>query len=186
VTPNLDDLHLDVLPLSEHEGLLLMLHKNKMQVWFGKASESAKTEIDKWKVEWKQLKDEGFPCKLNEPFQIYGDRHTWYLLTTDGTLWLSTKAKKSERKLELFRQDKKAPLRALITNTANNRTFGFAGTELTGKTYKGVWFELVDDKAKERTFSVEQLPEEAKFSHPLSVMLSLSRVLVDAKVLDVK
>ena len=172
----------DLLPVGEKEGLLFVRHEERMRVLRGVYT-GRDSQPDGGNVKWVEAKADGFAVPFAEPFQVYGDRDDWQFLTRGGSLYRSRKPAKGPRKLELEYASRDKPLRALLTDSATNKTFAFIAAP---ESPKGNYFELSAGPKAARPYTLPDAKPDAALDEPLRSLMGYARVLLADKKIEGK
>ena len=172
----------DLLPVSEKEGLLFLLHNKRMRVWRGTYT-GENSQPEGRNVKWTEAKAEGFAAPLDEPFQVYGDGVSWQFLTRSGSLYTSTKPNKRPRKLDLLYSSRDKPIRAILTDSGSNKTFAFVAPP---KSRTGEYFELSAGPKAAKPYTLPDAKLDATLDEPLRSLMGYSRVLLADKKIEGK
>jgi hypothetical protein len=174
----IEGIQFDFLPTGFTRFTLFVLWKDKIHVWpcFGVKSTGDDTEYD---VKCTEDKDEMIGVDFKESFHVFGKDRTYYFVTQSGKVYCSPKpAGKGKRKAEALWTDEKSPIRAVISDTASERTFVF--TEPAKKDAKDgqrVYFELAE---KIETKPYERVAGDG-LTEPLKTVMEYAQVLVKDK-----
>jgi hypothetical protein len=167
--------YFDFLPTTPTTMVLFVLRKERIHVWacVVTKSEDRYREFD---VKCVEVKDELIGVDFEEPFQVFGKEQTYYFVTQSGRLYYSRKPPANgKRKAEVLWKDEKSPIRAVICDTASERTFVF--TEPAKKGGERVYLELAE---KIETKPYERVPVE-RVKEPLKTVMEYAQVLVKDK-----
>jgi hypothetical protein len=167
----------DFLPTSPTTFLVFVLRKERIHVWVNTAVPGMGdyTEFD---LKSEEDKVEAISVDFNEPFHVFGKDRTYYFVTQSGKLYCSPKpAAKGKRRAEALWTDAGSPIRAVICDTASDRTFVF--TEPAKKGGERVYIDLAE---KVQTTPYERKPfEGVKLDQSLKTMMEYAQVLVKDK-----
>jgi hypothetical protein len=164
--------------MSEVSVNFFVLRKNKMHVWvcFSRKSRNGSEEYE---VKCAEEKEELLSVNFKEAFQVFGKDGTYYFVTQSGKLFWSPKpGSKGARKAASLWTDEKSSIRAVISDTASERTFVF--TEPAKKDAKDgqrVYFELAQ---KIETKPYDRVPVDG-LTEPLKTVMEYAQVLVKDK-----
>jgi len=180
-------IYCDVLPTAPDIALVFVVEDNRVRLWQGKSRKATKSETQELKrdfvVSWNELKGQGFASGFTEPFQAFGDADTWYFMTASRKLYVSKKpAEGQQRKMQVLYDDADSSIKALVTDTATNKTFAFtAPDDPKSGNGKRVYFELAP-KLDVKPYEVNPL-KNVTVDYRLKTVWELAQVLVaDGKV----
>jgi len=144
--------YFDVLPVGKGKVLLFVLWKEKMAAWEGEGRWSEKRQ--RWEVRWPEKPTAAVATERAglgaEPFTAYARDKTWFFLTRSGQLFAAPEGSGPDRVASRAWVDSRLPVRAVVTDTAADKTFLFtrrAGVVLkpgqaTPEDQQDLYFEL--------------------------------------------
>jgi hypothetical protein len=113
---------------------------------------------------------------LREAFIAYQDKTHFFFVTVSGKLYACRKLGEKQR-TELLWDDARNPIRAVIHDTASEKTFAFTkASGGTDKSKRNVWFELAA-KVKPIAYDPKKITDW-KPADPLPTMMAYSRILL--------
>jgi hypothetical protein len=176
--PRMEDVYCDLLPTAADTGLLFHLGDKGMRVWKGKSQKRTDPEAA-LPIQWTELKGEAFAPEFLEPFQVFGDERTWFIMTESGKLWVSRRPGKGQRLFYLYWIEAESPIRALLTDTASGQTFAFTEPVKGATEGRAVYFALAD-KPDPRPYQRKPV-NRGNLSPALKAVLEYAQVLVADK-----
>jgi hypothetical protein len=171
-------IYFDFLPVTQREMLIFVLWKANIHVWTCVATRSKGTYTED-DVACEEDKDNAVAVNFKERFRVFGKDRAYYFVTQSGKLYWSPKpASRGTRKAASLWTDEKSPIRAVISDTASERTFVF--TEPAKKDAKDgqrVYFELAE---KIETKPYDRVPVDG-LAQRLKTVMEYAQVLVKDK-----
>jgi len=182
------DAYYDFLPGDKNEILALLAWRGQIRVWRGIIQTDApvgKSDDIKWDnaipAETMYSDPDARPAlrvrtEMREAFFAYQNKTHFFFVTVSGKLYACRKRGDKQR-TELLWNDARSPIRAIIHDTASQKTFAF--TKAAGRADKAgrdVWFELAA-KLKPVAYDRKQIPE-LKLADPLPTMMEYARILL--------
>jgi hypothetical protein len=186
------DVYFDLIPDSKDELNLLVAWRGEIRIWRGGIRWRDRDKDPQFKdqkdmpkrlpgIKWDNAKrpDLRVRTDLREGFLAYQDKTHYFFITVSGKLY-SCRKRGEDQRTELLWNDPRSPIRAVIHDSASNKTFVFTkALPRADKEGRDVWFELAP-KVESVAYDAKKIPE-LKPADPLASMMEYARILMKKK-----
>jgi hypothetical protein len=174
------DMHFDAWPADSNAVLLFVQEENGMRVWRGVGNRPGTKGRALW-GDWE--KDfERFDIPFDDGFAVFVKGGDYSFVTEKGKVYLGSKPAKGEaRKVEAVWDNKRQPVRAVISDADGDKHYCFVEPKFGDKEdEERVYFELA---AKPDPRRYQRKATDIKADKPLKAVLEFAQVLVNDKLL---
>jgi hypothetical protein len=181
--PPVEGAYVDCLPVDDRTLLLFLAWQGELRAW--RMEWSDPHDPKRVRVKYTQEPALRVAADIREPFTLYGSPSRLFVVTESGRLYGCRDADKGGQKLKLLWDDKRRPIRLVLSDADSGKDFAFApapggfGSAQSTVYASSVYFEIAD-KLVLTPYNAAALGE-VKPQDPLKAVVAHARLLLDAR-----